>query len=186
MLIYELIIIGIMLFFNAVFAAYEMALASVTSARLHVMMNEKRRGAAEAVYMKSKMEASLAIIQLGITLAGAFAAATGGAGISDKLSPYLMRLFDIHHFLAEILSIIFIIIPLTFIIMVFGELVPKMLALQNREWVVLRLSPFMKYLSLIANPVISVIEFVVKRIVGLVTKISPLKGIERVHGFYDF
>ncbi|HBG27168.1 MAG: hypothetical protein A2Y10_07335 [Planctomycetes bacterium GWF2_41_51] len=186
MLIYELIIISIMLFFNAVFAAYEMALASVTSARLHVMMNEKRRGAAEAVYMKSKMEASLAIIQLGITLAGAFAAATGGAGIGDKLTPYIIQLLNIHHFLAEVLSIIFIIIPLTFIIMVFGELVPKMLALQNREWVILKLSPFMKYLSLVANPIISVIELVVKSIVGLVTKFSPLKGIEQVHGFYDF
>lgn len=175
-----------MLFFNAVFAAYEMALASVTSARLHVMLNEKRRGAAEAVYMKNKIEASLAIIQLGITLAGAFAAATGGAGIGDRLSPFLMRVLNIHHFFAEILSIIFIIIPLTFVIMVFGELVPKMLALQNKEWVVLRLSPLMKFLSAIVNPIISVIEFVVKRIVGLVTKISPLKGIERVHGFYDF
>lgn len=186
MLIYELIIIGLMLFFNAVFAAYEMALASVSAARLEVLRNEKKRGAAEGAFMKSRMEASLAIIQLGITLAGAFAAAIGGAGIAERLTPYLIRSLGIHRFPAEILSIIFFIIPLTFVIMVFAELVPKMLALNNREWVVLRLSPFMKLLYTIANPIISVIETIVKFIVRLVTKLSPLKGVERVHGFYDF
>lgn len=186
MLVYELITIGIMLFFNAVFAAYEMALASVSAARLQVLLNEKKKGAAEAVFMKSRMEASLAVIQLGITLAGAFAAATGGAGIGERLSPYLMEAMKIPEFFAKLLALVFLIIPLTFVIIVFGELVPKMLALNNKERVVLRLSPFMKFLSVIANPVISVVETVVKWTVGAITKLSPIKSSEKVHGFYDF
>jgi putative hemolysin len=186
MLVYELIMIGIMLFFNALFAAYEMALASVTAARLSVLAGEKKRGAAEAVYMKGRMEASLAIIQLGIALVGTFAAATGGVGIEQRLSPYLIETLKINHFAAEALSLVFLIIPLTFVIVVFGELVPKILALNNREWVVLRLSPFMKLLSVIGNPVISVVESVVKWTVRIITKLSPIRGGEKAHGFYDF
>lgn len=186
MLVYELITIFIMLFFNAVFAAYEMALASITAARLAVLAGEKKRGAAEAVYMKGRMEASLAVIQLGITLVGAFAAATGGISIEERLSPYLAEALNIPDFVASILSLIFLIIPLTFVIVVFGELVPKILALNNKEWVLLRLSPFMKLLSVIGNPVISVVESVVKWTVKIITKLSPIKGGEKAHGFYDF
>ncbi|HAL45596.1 MAG: hypothetical protein A2Y12_13745 [Planctomycetes bacterium GWF2_42_9] len=186
MFIYELIIITLMLALNAVFAAYEMALASVTPSRLEVLLGEHKKGAAEAIFMKNRIEASLAIIQLGITLAGAFAAATGGAGIGDVLTPYLVKHLGIHTFLAEILSLVFLIIPYTFLVMVFGELVPKMLAIQNKERVVLLLSPSMKRLSAIANPIISVIEGIVKKLVSLVTHLSPLKGIEKTHGFYDF
>ena len=136
--------------------------------------------------MKSRMEASLAIIQLGVTLVGAFAAATGGIGIEQRLSPYLIATMKINHFAAEALSLVFLIIPLTFVIVVFGELVPKILALNNKEWVVLRLSPFMKIISVITNPIISVVESVVKWTVKIIMKLSPIKGGEKMPGFYDF
>ncbi|MGA2916233.1 MAG: hemolysin family protein [Sedimentisphaerales bacterium] len=186
MLIYGLIAIVIMLFFNAVFAAYEMGLASVSAARLQVLLDEKKRGSAEAVYMKSRMEASLAVIQLGMTLVGALAAATGGIGIEERLSPYLVETFRMPEFLASILSLVFLIIPFTFIVIVFVELVPKMLAMNNKELVVLRLSPFMKRLSVIADPVVSVIEAVVKWLVRIITKLSPAESRDRIHGFSDF
>jgi putative hemolysin len=184
--VYEILIIGVMLILNAVFAAYEMALASVTSARLEVLRSENKKGANEAVFMKSRMEASLAVIQLGITLAGAFAAATGGAGIGESLTPYLVERFGIHLVFARLISIVFLIIPYTFVVMVFGELVPKMLALKNKERIVLKFSPAMKRIAFVVNPIITVIEAVVKKLVSLVTSLSPLKGIERTHGFYDF
>ncbi len=186
MLIYELITIGIMLFFNAIFAAYEMGLASVSASRLQVLLDEKKRGAAESVYMKDRMEASLAVIQLGITLVGAFAAATGGVGIEERLSPYLEQAWAIPGFLASILAIVLLIIPFTFVVIVFGELVPKMLALNNKELVVLSLSPLMKRLSVIANPVVSIIEAVVKGVVRLVTKLSIAESKDRIHGYSDF
>ena len=186
MLGYELIIIGVMLFFNAVFAAYEMGLASISAARLQVLLSEKKKGAADAVYMKDRMEASLATIQLGITLAGAFAAATVGVGIEERLGPFLMESLKIPNFLAEMLALVFLIVPFTFIVIVFSELVPKMLALNNNERIVLKLSPFMKFLSVIANPVVSVIETVVKWVVGIVTRLGLTGSRERIHGFSDF
>ena len=166
---YEFLIIFVMLVCNAIFAAYEMALASITHARIMVLVNEKRRGANEAAYMKEHIGASLTVIQLGITLVGAFAAATGGLGVGDALGPRLAEAFGMSGRLAEVLSLIFFIIPLSFVTIIFAELVPKMFALSNREWVILRFSPFMKLLALITHPVIRSIEGFVKRVVAFWT-----------------
>lgn len=173
MLGYEFLIIILMLLFNAVFAAYEMGLASISKARLAVLFSEKKKGALEAVYMKDRIEASLTVIQLGITIVGALAAATGGLGVGEKFAPYLQKAFNIPELLSKILAILFFIIPLTTVIMIFGELVPKMIALHNKEWIVLKISPFMKAVSKFLGPVISVIEIVVKKAVRLFVMFSP-------------
>ena len=81
----EMIVIVRMLALNAVFAAYEMALASVSRARLLVLCEQKRRGAESARLMKNRLEASLAVVQLDITVAAAVAAATGGASVAVKI-----------------------------------------------------------------------------------------------------
>ncbi len=65
---YEILIIALMLALNAVFAAFEMALASISQARLLVLVNQKRRGASSALYLKERIGASLAAMQVGATL----------------------------------------------------------------------------------------------------------------------
>jgi putative hemolysin len=166
---YELAVIMFMLFFNALFAAYEMGLASISRARLAVLHNEKKRGAAEGLFMKERMEASLAIVQLGVTVVGAVAAATGGAGVQQEFAPYLARVLGVSGMFSEVLAIVVLIIPLTFVTVVFAELVPKMIALRNNEAVVLALSPFMKVLSRIAYPIVAVIEATLRKVVSLLT-----------------
>ncbi len=166
---YEILVILGMLFINAVFAAYEMALASISRARLFTLCQQKRQGAEEAAYMKDRMEASLAVVQLGITLVGAIAAATGGAGAQESFTPFFTEM-GIPSFYAEILSLICIVIPLSAFTIIFAELVPKMLALNNREWVCLILSPAMKTIARITDPVVSFFEAVVKKVVELVAR----------------
>ena len=73
--IYELLIIVLMIILNGFFSAYEMALASITRTRLAYLVQAKEKGAVDALYMKDRMEASLAVVQLGLTLVGAIAAA---------------------------------------------------------------------------------------------------------------
>ncbi len=172
---YELVVIVFMLFFNALFAAYEMGLASISRARLAALQNEKKRGAAEGLFMKERMEASLAVVQLGVTVVGAIAAATGGAGVQDEFAPYLQHALGVSRMVSEVLAIVVLIIPLTFVTVVFAELVPKMIALRNNETVVLALSPSMKLLSRIAHPIVAVIEATLKKVVGLLT---PADGAE--------
>jgi putative hemolysin len=170
---YELAVIILMLVLNAVFAAYEMGLASISRARISILVNEHKKGAAEAAFMKDRMEASLAVIQLGITLFAAIAAAAGGVGAQASLAPYLAQTWHITMTLANVIAVTFVIIPLTLAIIVFAELVPKMFALNNKEWIVLRLSPIMKILAQIIAPFVSVIEVVVKKIVAAIARMQP-------------
>jgi len=170
MFTYGLIVIIAMLALNAVFAAYEMGLASISRARLAVLLSEKKRGAADAAFMKDRMEASLAVVQVGITVVGSVAAATGGAGFTQRLSPYLQQQWGLSVTSADALVLAMLVIPLTYVTIVFAELVPKMVALHNNEWVVLRLSPVMRALSHVAHPVIFVIEGTVKAVVNLVPR----------------
>lgn len=151
-----------MIALNAVFAAYEMALASITRTRLTYLVHIKKQGSAEALFMKDQMEASLAVVQLGITLVGAIAAAIGGAGITQLLNPYFQKYFNLSAELSEIISLIILIIPLSIFTIIFAELIPKTFAIKHNEWVALKLSGLMKHFAKIAYPVISTIESIVK------------------------
>jgi len=167
MFVYELVVILAMLAFNAVFAAYEMALASISRARLAALLHDRRKGAVDAVYMKDRMEASLAVVQVGITVVGAVAAATGGAGVQEQFSPYLQQQWGLSKTPADVVALVILVVPLTFVTIVFAELVPKMIALHNNDWVVLRLSPPMRVLSRLAYPIVWITEATVKGVVRL-------------------
>ena len=108
----ELIVIAAMVAFNSVFAGYEIALASVGVGRLHALVEDGRRGAAAALRMKQRIEASLAVVQLGITLVGAVAAATGGAGAEEAIAPTL-REWGFSDGASQILAIMIVVAPLT-------------------------------------------------------------------------
>ncbi|MCX6354859.1 MAG: hemolysin family protein [Candidatus Aureabacteria bacterium] len=182
---FDLIIIALMLVLNAIFAAYEMALASITQSRIDMLLSEKRRGAADAAFMKGRMEASLAIVQLGITLAGTIAAAIGGAGFEEKLAPYLRSQWGLSALFSEVLALLLLIVPLTLLIIMFAELIPKMLALKNKELVVLKLSPVMKSLSTIAYPIVLVVELGVKKAVKLLSGEAQSPADVKLQGLYE-
>lgn len=162
----ELIVIFGMIIFNAVFAAYEIALAAVSGARLQVLVNENRPGAKAACYMKENVEASLAAIQLGITLFGAIGAATGGAGAEQQIAPLLRDRFGLSVGAAEFLALAAVILPLTAVSIIFGELVPKVFALRNKESVCLRMSPGMRWFTYSVWPIVWLFETVVSRLTG--------------------
>ncbi|MBW3599624.1 MAG: hemolysin family protein [Planctomycetes bacterium] len=142
----ELIVVAVMIAFNSVFAGYEIALASVGAARLEALARQGRRGAASALRMKHSIEASLAVVQLGITLVGAIAAATGGAGAEELIVP-ILRHWGLSAGASQFLAIGIVVAPLTVLTITFGELVPKVFSLRNKEWVCLKLSPVMEGFS---------------------------------------
>ncbi len=162
MFLSEFVIIVLMLVFNAFFAAYEMALASVSKTTLKTLLEEKKPGAKQAVFMKGRIEASLAVVQLGITLVGAIAAAVGGAGAEEAFVPYFKATFGLSETAAEVFSLALVIIPLSAVVIMFGELVPKTFALGNKEWVCLKFSPLMRILWFVFYPAVWILEKVVK------------------------
>jgi putative hemolysin len=154
---FELIVIVIMIAFNSVFAGYEIALASIGLGRIQMLVRENRRGAKMALRMKQRMEASLAVVQLGITLVGATAAATGGAGAEESIEPVL-REAGFSSGIAQFLAIALVVAPLTVVTIIAGELVPKVFALRNKEWVCLTLSPPMFWFSKSVWPAVWFLE----------------------------
>ena len=153
----ELLVVAFMVFVNAIFAAYEIALASVTVARLQFLNDHSRTGAAAALYMKVEIEKSLAVVQLGITLVGLVAGAAGGASAADDIAPMLQSM-NLSPAMANVLAIVLVVLPLTAVTIVGGELLPKLFALRNKEWVCLRLSPLMKMFARSVWPVVWALE----------------------------
>jgi putative hemolysin len=149
----ELVVMAVMIALNGVFAGYEIALASVGVMRLEILAQKGTAGAAAALRMKRGMEGSLAVVQLGITLVGAVAAATGGAGAGKSIAP-LLRDWGLAHGVSEFLAIVLVVVPLTVATIILGELVPKVFALRNTEWVCLRLSRPMEWFSFAVWPAV--------------------------------
>jgi len=154
---FELLVVVLMVFVNAIFAAYEIALASVSISRLQHLSNQGRVGASAALYMKDEIEKSLAVVQLGITLVGLIAGAAGGASATDDIAPYLQKA-GLSVSTANVLAIVLVVLPLTAVTIVGGELLPKLFALRNKEWVCLRLSPPMKWFSFSVWPIVWALE----------------------------
>lgn len=163
----ELLVMLVMVVFNGLFAGYEIALASVSAARLQVLRDEGKAGSRAALYMKENFEGSLAGVQLGITLVGAVAAATGGAGAEENLAPYFQRSLGVTPGVAELLAITVVVIPLTVVTIIFGELIPKVFAIRNKEWVCLRLSPAMRAFVYAVWPLVWFLESAVTGVMKL-------------------
>jgi putative hemolysin len=155
--VFEIFVIVLMVLVNAIFAGYEIALASITVARLQTLVNEKRRGAKSALVMKEGIERSLATVQLGITLVGLAAGATGGASAYEDIAPWLQQ-FGLRESIAEFVAILLIVVPLTGLTIVIGELMPKLFALRHKEWVCLNVSPLMWFFSLTVWPIVWLLE----------------------------
>jgi putative hemolysin len=182
-----LAIIALMVLLNSVFAAYELALASVQPEKLRGLAAQHRRGARAAVYMKDRIEGSLAVIQLGITFVGAIAAATGGANAEEAISPWLMETFGMGEGFADVISVALLVVPLGAITIIAGELIPKVFALRNAEFVCLALSPVMRVFALVAFPIVWVFETTTKVVVALVSTLVPdhSSGSDRHTGLHE-
>jgi len=146
-----------MIAFNGVFAGYEIALASVSLARLEALVRENRAGAKASLRMKRGIERSLAVVQLGVTLCGAIAAATGGVGAERQIVP-LLRHLGVSPSFIDTLAVALVVVPLTVVTIILGELVPKVFGLRNKEWVCLRLSPLMIWFALSVWPAVWLLE----------------------------
>lgn len=171
----ELTVIGLMLVFNAAFAAYEMALASVSKTRIRHLREKSVPGAASAFFMKDRLEASLSLIQLGITLAGAAAAATGGAGVNEYIAPALAQNLAITEGASEALGLVLFVLPMSFVTIIFGELVPKVFAIENKEFILLSFSPFFRGMYFVLYPMVVTFEKVIKGILAAINILIPVK-----------
>ncbi len=174
-----ILIICCMLACNALLAAYEMAIASISRTRLSIFAQEKRPGAESALYLKDHLEGSLAIVQIGITLAGALAAAYGGAGADGWVAPWLTSHWHVSAPVAHLLSMALVVLPLSFISIVFAELTPKTFAIKNKDFVVLKFSPYIRVLYTALEPIVKLMETLVRLITNKISKTPPPQDVKK-------
>ncbi|MGV3608327.1 MAG: hemolysin family protein [Planctomycetaceae bacterium] len=180
-----LLTILVMLVLNGLLAAYEIALASVRVDRLKTLAENRRRGAAAALRMKGRTERSLAVVQLGITLVGAIAAATGGASAEESLAPLLENHWKLSPYWADILSVTLVVLPLSAVTIVIGELIPKVIAIKNSELVCVTLSPIMWVCTIILYPAVWVLELATMLVVSLFEKFFTSPTDETQGGLHE-
>ena len=166
----EILAVVLMILINAVFAAYEIALASVHVSRLHQYAREGHRGAVTAARMKEQIEQSLAVVQLGITLVGLIAGAIGGVSARDEFVPILQG-WGVGVGLANVLAVTLVVIPLTALTIVVGELMPKLFALRNKEWICLTLSPIMALFARSVWPIVWLLEASASGLMAFIEKL---------------
>jgi len=175
-----------MVLLTAVFAAYELSLASVRPGRLKMLAEQKRRGAATALRMKEKIEQSLAAAQLGMTLTAVIAAATGGASVEEKFAPFIRQQLNVPEHLADIIALVCFVIPLAALTTVIGELVPKVLAIKNPEWVCVTLSPAMWAFAVVIYPAVLLFEWLTTTLVELIERLLPQrKSDDHLAGMHE-
>jgi putative hemolysin len=160
----EIVLILVLMMINAFFAASEMAIVSLNKAKITHLANEGDKKSITLLKLLEEPGKFLATIQVGITLAGFLASASAATGLSKPLAEVLKS--------AKIpgsdeLSLILVTIILSYITLVFGELLPKRVALHNAEAVarfavnpILVVSkitlPFVKILTLSTNIMIRI------------------------------
>lgn len=126
----ELIIIAACLLLNAVLSCIEMAFVTVSKPYIKQLANSGSKPAIRLLEMKNNPERALSVLQVGITLVGIVSAAVSGAGAEEVLGPKFSNWFALDEESGEFLAIAATVVPLTFISVVAGELVPKSIALR--------------------------------------------------------
>ena len=151
---------------NAFFSGAEMAIVSINKNKLKILVEEGNKKAIMLDRLLEEPSKFLSTIQVGITLAGFFASASAATGLSKYLSSYLQKL-NIPY--SSQISMILITFLLSYITLVFGELIPKRLALRSSEKIALFsieiivaiskiFSPFVKFLTFSTNIVLSILR----------------------------
>ncbi len=171
----KLFTIGICLFLNALFAAYEMAFVSISRPELRSAARKGHQTAQKILALKSNPERTLSVIQIGITVVAAFAAPVGGARPTENLKPVFMQSLGLGQASAEVLSVLIAVAPITYLSVVIGELVPKTLAIRMPLRIVLAGAPVLFFADRILSPIVTILEWSTKRILWLFHKRARFK-----------
>jgi len=149
----EAVIIFLLILANGIFALSEMAVVSARKARLQQRVKEGDKKAQVALELADSPGRFLSTIQIGITLIGILAGALGGATIAEALAVELNR-FELISPYGEAISIFVVVLVITYLSLIVGELVPKRLALNQPENVASKIAPAMKVLSKVVSPIV--------------------------------
>ena len=133
----QIIVLILLVALNAYFAASEIAFISLNDAKIEKEAKEGNKKAKQIYKMVQEPSKFLATIQIGITLAGFLSSAFASETFAGKLAPVLNNFIPLGFNVWHTISIILITMILSYFTLVFGELVPKRIAMKNYEKIAL-------------------------------------------------
>ena len=149
----QLAIVLLLIVLNGLLAMSELAIVSARTSRLQQRADEGSKGARTAIELAEDPNKFLSSVQIGITLIGIINGAFGGATLSGPFADLLAKLPVLEPY-AGTISNAAVILFITYLSLIIGELVPKQLALQRAETVAALIAPPMKMLATISAPVV--------------------------------
>ena len=154
-LLWQILLQVILIALNAVFACAEIAVISFNDNKLAKLAEEGNKRAVRLARLTSQPARFLATIQVAITLAGFLGSAFAADNFSDMLSDWIIGLgVPISHATLDTVSVILITIILSYFTLVFGELVPKRVAMKKAETLALGMSGLISFISKLFAPIV--------------------------------
>jgi putative hemolysin len=154
----EIIILLVLIFANGIFSGTELAVVSARRGRLQQRAEEGDVGAAAAIKLQEDPNRFLSSVQIGITLIGTLTGVFGGASIANTLEVPLRSIPLLAPY-APSIALTTVVLIITYLTLVLGELVPKRLALQNAERIAGAMARPMTLIARISSPVIWLLSF---------------------------
>jgi putative hemolysin len=172
MLVVPIAIVLLLILLNGVFAMAEIALVSSRTARLKGLADLGRPGAAAALELKSDPSRLLSTVQIGITVIAVLSGTFGQATLGNRLQSALAGQAGLIGHYAHAISIAVVVIVISYLSLIIGELVPKRIALVYPERIAAGLARLMRGLARIGAP----LEWLLSASTDLVLRLLPLRG----------
>jgi putative hemolysin len=152
---------------NGLFAMSEMAVVAARKSRLQERADRGSSSARMALQLANNPNDFLSTVQIGITVVGTLASAVGGATIAERLAVRL----DQYEFIAphgETVSLAIVVVLISYVSLILGELVPKRLALRSPERVSMIVAPGMRAIAAISSPAVRFLSMSTELVLRLI------------------
>ncbi len=183
----EILIILLVILINGWFVLSEMSVVASRKARLQQRINAGDERANAALKLLENPNRFLSTVQLGITLVGVLVGALGGATLAGPLSDLIAGVPSLAA-ISDSLALITVVVAITFLSMVLGELVPKRIALHYPERIASALSGSMVLISHLFSPIVWLLSNVtdlLMRLLGIKPSTEPPVTEEEIHLLID-
>lgn len=154
----EIVFLLLLIVANGILAMFEAAMISARRARLQHRAEEGDAGAIAALRLAEDPNRFLSTIQIGITLVGILSGAVGGASLAERIEPAIAEVPFLTAY-SEAVSVGLVVVAITYLSLVVGELVPKRLALNNAEGISALLARPVELLARAATPIVVLLSF---------------------------
>jgi putative hemolysin len=184
---WNVLLLLFLILLNGALAMAEIAIISSRQIRLQQRMEDGDRRAQTALELIRSPSHFLSTVQIGITLIGILAGAVGGAQLAIPLAEWIGRVSWLYPYRQE-LALILVVMVITYLSLVLGELLPKRAAQLNPEEIAVRVAPWMQGLGKLTHPLVTLLgastDFLLK-LFGWQKALSPDLTEEEIKGIIE-